>query len=245
MSAVSVSFEGPVTRIILSRPEKLNAFNAALVEGISQAVADAEAKGARLIVFQGDGKGFSGGFDLSDIDACSDGDLLLRFVRVEQALQAVYHARAATLALVHGACYGAAADLVAACQWRIASPDARFRMPGSRFGLVLGTRRLAALVGEDRARTLLLREKPFGVEEAVESGFLTEAVDKDTWSLATDRILGQVLALDAGTFAALSSRKRQDTREADLAALVRSATNGSVKERVSAYLSEMAAARTI
>ena len=243
MSAVTVSFEGPVTRVVLSRPEKLNAFNTELVAGIAQAVADAEAAGTRLIVFQGDGKGFSGGFDLSDIDTSSDGDLLLRFVRGEQALQAIYHTPAATLALVHGACYGAAADLVAACQWRVASHDARFRMPGSRFGLVLGTGRLAALVGEDHARTLLLRDKPFGVDEALESSFLTEVAGNDTWSSVTDRILGQVLALDADTFAALSARKRHNTRNADLAALVQSATNGSVRDRIRAYLSEMAAAR--
>ena len=243
MSAVTVSFEGPVTRVVLSRPEKLNAFNAELVEGVAQAVADAEAAGTRLIVFQGDGKGFSGGFDLSDIDTSSDGDLLLRFVRVEQALQAIYHARAATLALVHGASYGAAADLVAACQWRVASPDARFRMPGSRFGLVLGTGRLAALVGEDHARNLLLRDKPFGADEALKCSFLTEVADKGTWSSVSDRILGHVLALDADTFAALSARKRRDTRDADLAVLALSATNGSVKDRIRAYLSEMAAAR--
>ncbi|MEM9060972.1 MAG: enoyl-CoA hydratase/isomerase family protein [Pseudomonadota bacterium] len=244
MSAVAVSRDGPITRITLNRPEKLNAFNAELVDGLSDAVAEAEASDTRLIVFQGSGKGFSGGFDLSDIDAMSDGDLVLRFIRVEQLLQAVYHARVATLALVHGACYGAAADLVAACQWRVATPEARFRMPGSRFGLVLGTARLTALVGEDRARALLLRDKPFGVEEALTAGFLTAAASEDDWPATTDTVLGQVSALDPETFTALSARKRGDTREADMAALVASATHGSVKARVQAYLAEMAAKKS-
>ena len=53
----------------------------------------------------------------------------------------------------------------------------------------------------------------------------------------------EVAALDAETYATLAARKRPDGRDADLAALVRSATRGSVKERVQAYLAEVARAR--
>ena len=243
MSAVSVTRDGPVTTVELDRPEKLNAFNGDLVDGLARAVAAAEADDTRLLVFRGAGKGFSGGFDLSGLDEMSDGDLLLRFVRVEEVLQAVHHARVATLALVHGACYGAAADLAAACHWRVAAPDARFRMPGARFGIVLGTRRLAALVGADRARALLLRDAPFDAGEALASGFVTEIAGQDDWPAVQERVLGQAQALDPMTLASLTRRMTADTRDEDLVALVRSAAHGSVKERIRAYLAEMAARR--
>lgn len=243
MSVVAVAPEGPVVRITLDRPDKLNAFSADLVEELSDAVEKAEASDARLIVFQGAGRGFSGGFDLSDIEAMSDGDLLLRFVRVEQLLQQVHHARIATLVLAHGPCHGAAADLVAACQWRVATPDAHFRMPGSRFGLVLGTGRLAQLVGSDAARRLVLRDKPFGADEALETRFVTDIAPTDEWPQTETRILDQVLALDVETYAALSDRQRTDTRDADMTALVQSASRESVKARVQAYLAEMKAKR--
>lgn len=243
MSAVKITRDGQIARVLLNRPKKLNAFNAELVSGLSDAVAAAERDGVRLLVFSGAGKGFSGGFDLSDIDEMSDGDLLLRFVRVEEMLQAVHHAKCATLALVHGACYGAAADLVAACQWRVATPEARFRMPGSRFGLVLGTHRLANLVGADSARALLLRDRPFGAEEALGSGFLTDIADEVAWSETEQRIQRQAETLNAETFSALSERMIPDTRNADLAALVRAASHGSVKARVRTYLDDVAAAR--
>lgn len=243
MSAVAVETDGPVTRITLNRPDKLNAFNDALVDGATAALAEAERAGARLVVFQGAGKGFSGGFDLGAVEEMSDGDLLLRFVRVEALLQAVHHARAATVALVRGSCYGAAADLVAACQWRVAAPGARFRMPGARFGLVLGTARLVALIGEDRARALLLHDAPFSAEQAMEAGFLTEIAEQESWDRVGERIAAHVMTLDAETFAALSARKRRDTRAEDLAALVRSVAAGSVKARIRGYLAEMAAAR--
>ena len=94
---ISVSREGATTHVRLSRPEKLNAFSPDLVEGLHRAVEAAASDGTRLLVLSGEGKGFSGGFDLDGLDAMTDGDLLLRFVRVEEMLQAVYHAPFVTL----------------------------------------------------------------------------------------------------------------------------------------------------
>lgn len=237
--AVSVSFEGPLARVRLTRPDKLNAFNAELVEALLEAISEASGNGTRLMVFEGEGKGFSGGFDLGGLDEMSDGDLLLRFVRAEELLQAVYHAPFGTLALVHGPCYGAAADMVVACQWRVATADARFRMPGSRFGIVLGTKRLANILGADTARSLLLREKPFSADEAVSSGFVQQIVDQENWAAEIDGRLADVTALDSATFTALAGRMRADTRSEDMAALVRSATHSSIKERIASYLASL------
>ena len=243
MSVVDYTLRGGTARITLNRPDKLNAFNDALVGGLSDALDRAITDGARLAVFSANGKGFSGGFDLGDIAEASDGDLLMRFVRVEELLQAVFHAPIATVSLVHGPCYGAAADLAAACQWRIAAPDARFRMPGPRFGIILGTRRLTNMVGADNARQLLLRDKPFKADEALSTGFITEIADQSEWPRIVERIEAQVNALDADTHRRLSDRQRSNTRDADLAELVRSASAGSVKSRILGYLDQMAAAR--
>jgi hypothetical protein len=62
---------------------------------------------------------------------------------------------------------GAGADLVAACDWRIAAPATRFRMPGLRFGIVLGTRRFAALVGADAAHEILVTSRSFGASASI------------------------------------------------------------------------------
>ncbi len=234
---VDISRDGPVMRVCLDRADKLNSFSADLVDGLHAAVlAAGEDKEVRLLVFSGAGKGFSGGFDLSGLDEMSDGDLLLRFVRVEELLQAVFHAPFGTMALVHGPCYGAAADLVAACQWRVATSDARFRMPGLNFGIVLGTRRLAGLVGADAAQALLARGKPFGADEALQCGFIGEVAAQEAWPAAQARALGAAQALSAADFAAMSARARQSDRDGDMAALVRSAARGSIKERIATYL---------
>lgn len=236
MSVAIIKKDGEITRILLNRPEKLNAFDSDLVAALTDAIAKATSDGTRLLVFRGAGKGFSGGFDMSDLDRASDGDLLLRFVRVEEMLQSVYRASCATLALVHGSCYGAGADLVSACDWRIGTPDVRFWMPGVRFGLILGTGRLGRIVGVDTARSLLLRDKPFDADEALKAGFLTGVFASNDWRCVEAKILDRATSVQASTFDALSERLRSDASDADLAALVRSAAQGSIKKRLKAYL---------
>ena len=245
MSLIIYSLEGSLARITLNRPEKLNAFNVELVDELMAAVSEAIASGARMLVIQAEGKGFSGGFDLRDIEQSSDGDLLLRLIRVERLLQAVHYAPIATLAFVHGPCYGAAAELVASCQWRIASSDASFRMPGPRFGVVLGSRRLTELVGEDAFRRLVLRDSPFGAQDGYAEGYLNRVAEKFEWAEIESRILADVSAIDAGTYAGILSQQRRDLRDVDLAAMVRSGSDGSLKTSILSHLRQVAAQRQV
>ena len=79
--------QGPRHVLTLARPEKMNALSADLVEALIAALDEAEAQRAKVIVLQGEGKNFSAGFDFGDWQSQSEGDLLLRFVRIETLLQ--------------------------------------------------------------------------------------------------------------------------------------------------------------
>jgi len=134
-----------------------NALSPDLVEALLNEITTAT--DIRLCVIKAEGRNFCAGFDLSDIDGLSDGDLLLRFTRIETLLQAVHHAPFPVIAFAQGHVIGAGADLFAACWQRIAAPNAKFRFPGWQFELALGTRRLTRLVGTDNARDLLIDTK--------------------------------------------------------------------------------------
>jgi enoyl-CoA hydratase/carnithine racemase len=190
------------------------------------------------MVLRGNGRSFSAGFDLSDIESASEGDLLLRFVRLEQLLQAVYHAPFETIALVHGRNFGAGVDLVCACARRIADPDATFRMPGLKFGLVLGTRRFAQRVGQARARAILQGALTFSASEAVEMGFCERVAARDQWDAIAGGIVANASALSEPAAAALYRCTTNDTRTSDLAELVQSASMPGIKERIARYLAE-------
>src|SRR5688572_33135990 len=164
---LGVERRGTTLFLTLDRPGKMNALSATLVEALLAAVNGAYADGTRLLVLRGNGKNFSAGFDMGGYESQSEGDLLLRFVRIEQLLQAVRHAPFDTLVLAHGKNFGAGVDLVCACARRVASPEATFRMPGLKFGLVLGTRLFAQRVGAERARQVLQVSQTFNTVDGL------------------------------------------------------------------------------
>jgi len=224
-----------VTTLTLNRPEKANALDAMLVDALAAALAAAHHDGTRLLVLKGNGRNFCAGFDFGGFEEASEGELLLRFARIETLLQAVYHAPFATLALAQGKNFGAGVDLVLACGTRIATPEAQFRMPGLRFGLQLGTRRLAARIGGDAARALLASSKAFSTEEGLRIGFLREIAAPEAWPALIGRAAAEAQQLSPAAAARLHSATVVDSRAEDLADLVRSAIEPGLKERIREY----------
>ena len=224
--------------LVLDRPDKANALCADLVEALIAAVGDAEAAGVPVLVIRGEGRNFSAGFDFTGFEDESQGDLLQRFVRLETLLQQVARSACLTVALAHGRNFGAGVDLFAACRWRIAAPASTFRMPGLAFGLVLGTRRFAALVGRERAREILEGLVTFDASRAQAIGFATRTASDDSWPDVLAEAITTTRAIPAASRAALYGVLDPGTDAADMADLVRSASAPGLKDRIRAYLAE-------
>lgn len=224
-----------ITDITLNRTDKANALGPDLVEDLLAAMATAAIDGTRLVILRGEGKSFCSGFDLSDLDSVTDGDLVHRLIRIETLLQAVYHAPFPTLALAHGRVFGAGADLFCACSRRIAAPKTSFRMPGLGFGIVLGTRRLKVRVGEDAARHIQNSGLTFDAAEALRLGFATDMIDGDDWPQAIKGAAASAQILSPQATADLFRVTATDTRDADMADIARTASVPGLKARIQAY----------
>jgi enoyl-CoA hydratase/carnithine racemase len=224
--------EGHLTRLTLNRAAKANALSASLVESLIDAVEYACTDGTRLLILDGAGAHFCAGFDFTAYETLTDGDLALRFIRIETLLQALYHAPFETLALAHGRVFGAGADLVASCGVRVAAPETTFRLPGLRFGVVLGTRRLASRIGADHARDILSASRAFDAEEALEIGLLTRVCEPDEWDAIVSGARARCGQLAPAASAALHRHTVPDTRAEDMAALARSVATPGLKERI-------------
>jgi enoyl-CoA hydratase/carnithine racemase len=227
--------DGTTLTVTLNRPEKLNALNAEMVEALLSTVQQACDDGTRLLVLRGAGRNFSAGFDLGGFEQVAEAELVLRLIRIEQLLQAVYYAPYETVALAHGRNFGAGVDLICACSRRIAAPGSTFRMPGLQFGLVLGTRRLAQRVGIDVARSILLRSHTFSEAEALSIGFLTGVAPEEEWGELVEQAARAASALSREAAADLFRVVMPDSRATDLAELVTSAARPGLKERIRRY----------
>lgn len=230
MSAVTAQADGPAWTLTLDHPERGNALGDALVEGLHAGLDAALAGGARLVILRGSGRNFCTGLDMGDLETASEGDLALRIIRIELLLQRVAGLPVTTACVAQGRVFGAGADLFAACDHRVALPGSSFAFPGPAFGLVLGTARLAALVGDGPARRLLLAGAPMAAEEALRLGLATAAEEG-----ALDAARAAATRLDAETVAALHGRTRRADDAGDLAALARSVARPGLKARIAAY----------
>lgn len=225
-----------VWTLSLARPEKRNALSGELVEELLDAVARAPREGARVLVLRGEGKCFSAGFDFSDVERQSEGDLLLRFVRIETLLQAVAASPCLTVALVHGRTFGAGVDLAAVCRLRVATADASFRMPGLKFGLVLGTRRFGDIVRPGRAACILQEAATFDAAAALEMGFVHRIAEIAQWEEIVASARAKAGVLNDAMRNTLYRTLATERADADLALLVRSAAEPGLKSRIAEYL---------
>lgn len=242
MSEVFLRREGTTLKIELASPARSNALSAGVVEEVLDALTGKQSAELALVVFTGQGKNFCSGFDLGDLESTTDAALVERIVRVESLLQAVFHAPFVTLALAQGSVVGAGADLVAACTLRVASPDATFRMPGLKFGVALGTRRLMHRVGAEKARELLLTTRRFDSKTAAEIGFVQRVADQFEWPAIVQEAIESSSALPRESVTVLLSIIATDTRSLDMDALIRTAGRPGLRQRILSYRNEMQAA---
>ena len=233
--------EGDVLTLTLNRGSKANALAPTLVEDLITALDQPD--DVRMAVIRGQGKHFCAGFDLSDIADLSDGNLLWRFVRIELLLQKIYHSPFPVVALGHGQIVGAGADLLAACWHRVVDPGSKLKMPGWNFELALGTGRLAALIGQDAARDMLIDTKSISAEEALDLGLASDLVDREDWTAFTETLATRIRALPShATSNMMGLTRASDKAEHDLAALVRSAARPGLKARIEDYKGKVTSA---
>ena len=150
-----------------------------------------------------------------------------------RCLQAVWHAPVRTVAFATGRAWGAGADLFASCDIRACAPDTTLRFPGSAFGIVLGTRRLAELIGWDRARPLTTEGATVDAAGALAISLATDIVTGDAEAWLAARCSPPVA--DRTAFATIRAACRPDHRAGDMASLDASASRPGLQSRIADY----------
>jgi enoyl-CoA hydratase/carnithine racemase len=231
--AVNTRREGGTVTLELARPERGNALGEALVEALIEQLRTALADDTvHTVVLRGQGRHFCTGLDLSDLEHAGDAQWLHRLVRIETLLATVWSAPKRMVAVAQGRTWGAGADLFAACEVRVALPGTTLRFPGARFGVVLGTRRLAARVGEVRARRLVTEGGELDAQQALQCGL----ADANEEPVLPEPV---VHPHTAAAIRAATRPGEEAALAADLAALVRSAAEPGLAARLAAYVAAL------
>ncbi|MBL6750658.1 MAG: crotonase/enoyl-CoA hydratase family protein [Nevskia sp.] len=179
---IKIDLDGPLAWLRMNRPDKANAFNHDLWEEIGQAAAFIDRQPqVRVAILCGEGKHFTAGIDLEVLDEQNRStskidcpararELILHFIEHAQAaFTRIEQMRVPVIAAVHGACIGAGVDLVAACDLRYATADARFCIKEVDLAVVadVGTlQRLRHIIGLARLTELTYTAETFDGRKA-------------------------------------------------------------------------------
>ena len=202
MTVVRVEVDEAVGRMTLARPAKLNALSRAVLEELVQGAAwFDEQPDVKVVVIAGEGTSFSAGFDLDDPTWAELGPPE-QSARVGRAMaEAVGGMRAITIASIRGHCIGGGVVLAAACDLRVASEDATFRIPEVDLGIPLfwtGVPRLARELGAALTKELVLTGRAFDAAEAHSIRFVNRVVPDVQLDAETEALAAQ-LAAQVGT----------------------------------------------
>ncbi|MBP5858543.1 enoyl-CoA hydratase/isomerase family protein [Marivibrio halodurans] len=172
-----------IARIAFNRPDQRNALDSDQWDRLGDALDRLAADGSvRCLIVTGRGRTFASGGDLKTLLAelaDEDGPKLFR-TRLHRCFEGLTAFPAPTVAAVNGPAIGGGLELTAACDLRIAVPEAKFGMPAARFGMVMARAefvRLAGIVGVDRARILAITARVFDAAEAQQIGLVHRLVD--------------------------------------------------------------------
>lgn len=229
LTTLSVELDGPVGRIWLDRPDKLNPLSTTTLEEIATAARwfDGQPE-ARVVVIGGRGRAFSAGADLRSFAAPADGsgddaasprtdaDAGRRMADAIEAMECV------TIARLHGHCVGGGVVLASACDLRVAAAGTRFSIPEVDLGIPLtwgGVPRLVREIGPAATRDLVMTCRPFDAEEAHRLGLVNRVVAPAELDAEVDALARQLAA--KATFPLRATKRHVDAITATMVAMDR------------------------
>ncbi len=179
-----VETTGPVGRIVLTRPDRMNALDAVALAELADAAEILEGHDdVRAVVVRGEGRSFCAGFDISTWPEEPDRAEAERLGELGAAMsEAITRMRAVTVAALHGWVVGGGVVLALACDLRVAADDTRFSIPEVDLGIPLawyGVPLLVREVGPAIAKELVITCRPFDAAEASRFGLLNRVVSGD------------------------------------------------------------------
>jgi len=166
---------GDVLLLTMNRPERHNALNAELNHWLGDAVRRADPEGAKVIVLTGAGsKAFCAGGDMLEMSGVEANAIPLPPAgEGANGSDELSRTPLPVIAAINGYCYGGGARLAIACDIRLASEMATFRLPGAEYGLVVAASTLPRLVGASKAKEWTYTARKFDAAEALSAGLLS------------------------------------------------------------------------
>jgi enoyl-CoA hydratase/carnithine racemase len=197
MADFLVEHRGSTVWVTLNRPDARNALSRAMnVELVELAAALEERDDVRAIVVTGAGdKAFCAGADLKERRGVSAQETGPYLNAIAGAIGGFADARKPTICAMNGSAYGGGLELALACDFRILVEGAEVGLTEVKLGIMPGaggTQRLPRLIGEARAKELILLGRRIPAARALEIGLVNQVVPRAGLVAATEALLAEL-----------------------------------------------------
>ncbi|BDG31728.1 enoyl-CoA hydratase-related protein [Parageobacillus thermoglucosidasius] len=184
MANILVEKRDHIGYVTLHRPEAMNCFDYATLCQLGEAVERIHLnRDIRVVIFTGAGdKAFSAGADLKERKTLNEMEVRRNVKKIRDVFNAVANLPQPTIAAVNGYAFGGGFELMLACDFRIAVKGAIMGLTEVSWAIIPGaggTQRLPRLIGEAKAKELILTARKITAEQAYEYGLLTNVVEKE------------------------------------------------------------------
>jgi enoyl-CoA hydratase/carnithine racemase len=167
----------------------------------------------RAIIIQGEGKAFAAGTDIQQFQGFSGEDGVAYEHTVEAIVERLYTITKPTIAAIHGYAVGAGLVIASVCDLRYATPASRFGVPIARtIGNCITLKNYQHLVvafGAMRAKEMLFTARLLTATDALQCGFLTAIVDKETLITRVTEVAQNISALAPLTIWSVKEAQRR------------------------------------
>jgi enoyl-CoA hydratase/carnithine racemase len=184
---IQVIREGNVATVVLNRPDRMNALNLPMWQGLAEtfeALATDDSIGAVILRGAGE-KAFAPGADIDEFDTlratpaqAKDYDKVMR-----RALAAVKSCPKPVVALIFGPCVGGGLELACCCDMRVSAKSGKFGVPINKISVVMAypeVAMIARIAGPAAAAEILLEARVFDADEAFAKRLVNRVVaDED------------------------------------------------------------------
>ena len=197
-SKILLEIEGTVGRLVLNRPEKLNALDPEMLTQLEAAVDNLESRtDVRLVLLQGAGdRAFCVGADINAWTALSPIEMWSTWTRLgHRAFSRLVNLRQPVIAQIQGLAFGGGLELALTADIRIASEGATFAMPEVKLATVpgwAGTSRLPQTIGHARAKQMIFTGAPIDATQAERWGLVNEVVPPAELETKTNELVEMV-----------------------------------------------------
>jgi enoyl-CoA hydratase len=212
-SILKINIEDKKAIVTINRPSALNALNTLFFKEFDNFLDHLEERtDIKVLIITGEGKAFVAGADIAEMAGMNSEEAFRFSATGQRTFDRLGKLNIPVIAAVNGYALGGGCELAMACDFRIASKNAKFGQPEINLGLIPGyaaTQRLSRLCGLGSALYLLMTAETISADEALRIGLVQKVTEHESLMEEVMKLATKICSNGSGAIQAIKEVTRK------------------------------------